>query len=88
MEHDEVIARLQKMIEKATQKGQAKKVQALIFAQECVRLEKKWNRYGDCNTCNKQARCEMAPEWGRTVRRNCPHYEGKDETEPCRGVWA
>lgn len=29
-----------------------------------------------CNTCQSQARCPYAPEWGEPVRWNCPHFKG------------
>ena len=85
MKYDEVIRRLDQMIKKAAAKGQEKKMLALILARESERDAHRWAAYGDCNTCNKQILCGMAPAMGGTVRRNCPHYEGREKVEPWRG---
>ena len=33
---------------------------------------------GDCNIC-KNKDCEYMPEWGQTVRYNCPFYKAEEE---------
>lgn len=85
MEHEEVVDRLKRLIANVEKAGKDKTRLALVIALDAVRQEHKWAMYGDCNTCTRRAMCQMAPEWGCYVRRNCPHYAGVKKLEPWRG---
>ena len=34
-----------------------------------------------CNKCDKLGGCEYAPEWGDSVRYNCPFFEPRKDKE-------
>ena len=85
MERTEVLERLEKMITKAERKGKTRRRLALIIALDNVREAYRFDEYGDCNSCEKNMLCGMAPVLGGLVRRNCPHYKGPEKLEPWRG---
>ena len=85
MERDEVLERLVKMITKMRLKGKTRNRLALIIALDYVRKAYRDDEYGDCNSCEKNILCGMAPVLGGLVRRNCPHYKGPEKVEPWRG---
>lgn len=85
MEKTEVLERLERMITKAERKGKTRNRLALIIALDHVRKAYMDAEYGDCNSCEKNILCGMAPVPGGQVRKNCPHYKGPEKLEPWRG---
>ena len=53
----------------------------LIREGEVLLLYEKIQSLPNCMNCAKICTCEYAPEWGRTVRYNCPlwDYDTKEE---------
>lgn len=47
----------------------------LQFAAEILQLP-------NCNDCAKTKSCQYVPGWGKTVRYNCPFWQGKCDQPP------
>ena len=50
----------------------------IISICDLARLGAKVIKHNNCNNCKKKD-CEYRPEWGDSVRWNCPLWEGGDE---------
>ena len=53
-------------------------VKALYYLIDCVKFVDRVSKLPCCNTCGKLKDCEYRPEWGDSVRWNCPLWKGGD----------
>lgn len=49
-------------------------LEAMHIAAMALRFLKAMKSAPTCNNCGKGNGCEYLPEWGKSVRYNCPHY--------------
>lgn len=49
-------------------------IQMIMSICDYARLGYKISTHNNCNTCGIRKTCEYAPEWGESVRWNCPLY--------------
>lgn len=45
---------------------------------DCLRTLRRIEQSGSCNGCSNKD-CGYRPEWGQSVRYNCPFYKGSEE---------
>lgn len=56
-------------------------VSSLIYAADCIRFYERVSILPSCNTCGDKKSCKYRPDWGDSVRINCPLW--KKEGESC-----
>lgn len=51
----------------------------LYYAADCIRYFERVSKLPSCNDCGESNTCPYRPEWGDSVRINCPLWEKRRE---------